>query len=75
MSISLFVPVWFSDGDVFTFTDKHGHTLSYTEIDARRQPAISAILRTEDDVERAEDDVRYAIDATLLEELFGYAIE
>lgn len=70
----LFVPVWFSDGDVYTFSDQHGHPILYTEMEARQQPSISGILRTESDVENADDDIRYAIDATLLEELFGYDI-
>lgn len=71
---NIYVPIWFSEGDVYTFSDKDGNTIQYTEVEASRQPAISSLLKTESDVERADDDVRYAISASLLEELYGYVI-
>lgn len=62
--------VWFEGDDPFTLVDHKGTTVLLDKEDALRQS--SGILLTQDDVDNAEDDLRYAITTDLLEDLYGW---
>lgn len=61
--------IWFEDGSTFYMVDSSDNPvlLSKQEVLYDEIP----ILRTRDDINDAEDDIRYAIPEDLLEEIFG----
>lgn len=64
--------IWFEGENYYTLVDRNNKTVLLSEAEAEYD--TSGILRTEDDVENAQDDIRYAIDVTLLEDLFGWVV-
>lgn len=64
--------IWFEGDEYYTLVDRHNKTVLIAAAEAKESTA--GILRTEDDVENALDDLRYAIPANLLQELFGWDV-
>lgn len=62
--------IWFEGEAPYTMVDKKGKTVVLTKDAALEQ--ASGLLHTQDDVDEAEDDLKYAITTTLLEDLFGW---
>lgn len=62
--------VWFEGEDIYTLVDTNDKTVLLTESEALSEAA--QILRKTSDVEDAEEDLRYAIPAHMLNELFGW---
>lgn len=62
--------IWFEGDSPYTMVDKKGKTVLLSKEAAMQQ--ASGLLHTQDDVDEAEDDLKYAITATLLEDLFGW---
>jgi len=62
--------IWFEGDTPYLLADHKGKTVLFSEQDALSH-ATSA-LKTQDDVDNAEDDLRYAIATELLEELYGW---
>lgn len=63
--------IWFEGTDNFTLVDRKGRLVKMVEKDAHAAPSISGLLKTQADVERAQDGPKYAITLELLESLFG----
>ena len=51
--------IWFEGDSPFTLVNKEGKTVLLTKDEALQQS--SGLLTTQDDVDAAEDDLRYAI--------------
>lgn len=66
--------IWFEGPDSYTLVDRSGKYVLMSENQASKAPSISAILRTEAEVEDATEDVKYAISVELLENLFGCVV-
>lgn len=62
--------IWFEGDSPYTMVDKKGKTVLLSKEAAMQQ--ASGLLHTQDDVDEAEDDLKYAITTTLLEDLFGW---
>lgn len=62
--------IWFEGEDPFTMVNKEGKTVLLSKEEALRQ--VSSLLENQDDVDKAEDDLRYGIASHLLEELYGW---
>ena len=67
--------IWFEGHDKYTLVDRHGSLVTRTEKEVHQAPSIVGILRTQSDVEEAQDDLKYAISTDLLESLFGCDID
>lgn len=64
--------IWFEGDSPYTMVDKKGKTVTLSKEAALEQS--SGLLHTQDDVDEAEDDLKYAITTTLLEDLFGWDV-
>lgn len=64
--------IWFEGENYYTLVDQFNKTVLISEAEAYYD--TTGILKTEDDVENAADDVRYAISTDLLEDLFGWTV-
>jgi hypothetical protein len=67
--------IWFEGQDKYTLVDRHGSIVTRTEKEITHAPSIVSILRTQSDVEDAQDDLKYAISTELLENLFGCDVD
>lgn len=65
--------IWFEGDNPYTLVDKQGKTVLLTKDAALNQS--SGLLHSQDDVDAAEDDLRYAITTDLLDELYGWTAE
>lgn len=65
--------IWFEGDSPYTLVDKQGKTVLLTKEAALNQS--SGLLHSQDDVDAAEDDLRYAITTELLDELYGWSAE
>lgn len=75
MDTTKYTVIWFEGADNYTLVDRKGRLIKMTEKEATEAPSIAGILRTQSDVEDAQDDLKYAISLELLEDLFGLDIE
>lgn len=69
---SKYAIIWFEGDSPYTMVDKKGKTVILGKEAALQQ--ASGLLHTQDDVDAAEDDLKYAITTTLLEDLFGWDV-
>lgn len=65
--------IWFEDDDNYTLVNRNG-LVTLTEDEVHSSEEIAGILETQEDVDVAQDDARYAIRLDLLDELFGYDV-
>lgn len=63
--------IWFEGADNYTLVDRKGRLVKMSEKDAASAPSISGLLKTQAQVEEAQDGPKYAITLDLLETLFG----
>ena len=63
--------IWFEGESTYRLVDKHSRTITLSYDEAAQDAA--GIIDTEDALERAEDDLRYAISTELLEDLYGWS--
>lgn len=64
--------IWFEGDDAFTLVNSQNQTVVQTRAEVSRDTA--GVIDTEDQLDKAEDDLRYAISLTLLEDLFGWVV-
>jgi len=70
-----FAVIWFEGTDNYTLVDRKGRLVKMSEKEAIAAPSITGLLRTQADVEEAQDELRYAISLELLETLFGCDVD
>lgn len=63
--------IWFEGESTFRLVDNQSRTITLSYDEAMQDSA--GIIDTEDALERAEDDLRYAISTDLLEDLYGWS--
>lgn len=62
--------IWFEGEETYTLVNSSNQTVILSRAEAYQDTA--GVINTEDDLENAEDDLRYAISTDLLEDLFGW---
>lgn len=67
--------IWFEGTDNYTLVDRKGRLVKMSEKEAHAAPSILALLKTQTDVEEAQDGPKYAIQLELLETLFGCDVD
>lgn len=65
--------IWFEGDATFRLVDRQSRTITLSYEEAAQDAA--GIIETEDALEKAEDDLRYAINTDLLEELYGWSTD
>ena len=60
-----------AEDDIFAVTTDDGSTIIQREYDAIKD-SVHGVLSTEDEIESAENDVRYAVPVDLAREVFGW---
>lgn len=63
--------IWFEGESTFRLVDKNSRTITLSYAEAAQDSA--GLIETEEALERAEDDLRYAISTDLLEDLYGWS--
>lgn len=66
--------IWYEDDTIFRLVDTKGNLRVFTRQQAEEEASVSGFLETEDDINKAEDDLRYAISLQLLEDTYGFNI-
>jgi len=64
--------LWFEDSNMFTLVDDEDKTIILDRHSALEESA--RILDTESEINEAEEGIRYAVPAYLLDELFGWTV-
>lgn len=69
--------IQFYDSNAYTKVDRSGKLILLSEEQAKAAPSIGSkrLLRTEGDIDDAENDVWYAIETNLLEAIYGITID
>lgn len=65
--------IWFEGDNTFRLVDRQSKTITLSYEEASQDSA--GIIDTEESLERAEDDLRYAISTELLEDLYGWSVD
>lgn len=68
-----YVVVQFIGSNTYTRSDHHGNPIIYTE-EQLKEHAITHILRTQTNIDDADEDEWYAMDTELLEETYGVTL-
>lgn len=66
--------VWFEGDSVYTLVNSANEPILMSKQQVAQEPSIHGIIDSEDQVETASDDLRYAIRTQLLEDLYGYVV-
>ena len=64
--------LWFEGSDMFTLVDDNDKTILLAREAAQEES--SRLLHTEKEINEAEEGIRYAVPANLLDELFGWTV-
>lgn len=70
LPINEYAILWFEDNSIFTLVNEDNYTVRLTFTEAQDESA--RILETEEDIDEADEGVRYAVPLYLLDELFGW---
>lgn len=63
--------IWFEDESIYRLVDHQGHLKVFDIQQIDQENTVSEFIKTQDDIDNAEDSVRYAITIDLLEDTYG----
>lgn len=70
-----YIIIWFEGTDNYTLVDHSGHFKLLTRTEVARTPELYGILMTQEEVDDAQEDVKYAISTELFSEVFGVDVD
>lgn len=72
MNDNVYAIIWYEDDTIYRLVNTGGELKTFTRQQAETEASVAGFLNTEEDINSAEDDLRYAISLQLLEETYGY---